>query len=91
MLKNRIFQILVVIVLIGIALASTISAANPANPSKPDLSWPPRPDFSILDQKGMIPFAGDLGYAPRHSLEGDYTLVGSGNFAGDMGYAPRHR
>jgi hypothetical protein len=39
----------------------------------------------------MIPFAGDMGYAPRHSLEGDYTLVGSGNFAGDLGYAPRHR
>jgi hypothetical protein len=58
---------------------------------KVDLSWPPRPDFSILNQKGISRFAGDQGYAPRHSLEAYYSLGGSGGFAGDQGYAPRHR
>jgi hypothetical protein len=87
MLKNRTFQMFLVIALIGIALASTISAANPTYPSKPDLSWPPRPDFFILNQMGIIPFTGDQGYAPRHSLNQKGIIP----FAGDQGYAPRHR
>jgi hypothetical protein len=53
MLKDRRFQILVVIALIVIALVSTISAVNPAYPSKADLSWPPRPDFWLLREKNV--------------------------------------
>jgi hypothetical protein len=105
MLNARKFQIIGATVLIIAAALVIISASKPAAvdlswPPRPnfsvlnekvDLSWPPRPDFSVLNQKGISPFAGDQGYAPRHSLVGNYTLVGSGNFAGDRGYAPRHR
>jgi hypothetical protein len=55
MLKKRTFQILVVIALIGIALASTISAINPTFTSRADLSWPPRPSFQHLREKNVAP------------------------------------
>jgi hypothetical protein len=86
MSKNRSFQMLAVIALVGIALAGTISAVNPVNISRADLSWPPRPDFSVLNQKGIIPFSGDQGYAPRQS-----ELKLGTNLAADMSdYALRH-
>jgi hypothetical protein len=46
MLNIRKVQLLVLVVLIVIGLAATISAIYPSVPSKAALSWPPRQDLS---------------------------------------------
>jgi len=55
MLKDRKFQMLVVIALIVIALMATVSAINPTYASRADLSWPSRPDFWHLREENVAP------------------------------------
>lgn len=46
------------VVLIVAAILVTLSATRPPAPALVDLSWPSRPDFSILNQKNLIPVTG---------------------------------
>ena len=59
MSKTRNFQMLGAVVLIVAAIIVTLSATRPPAPALANLSWPPRPDFSILNQKTLIPVTGN--------------------------------
>jgi hypothetical protein len=57
MLTNRKTQLLGMALLIAAATLVTISASRV--PAPVDLSWPPRPDFSILNQNVIVPVSGN--------------------------------
>ena len=73
MLTNRKTQLIGMALLIVAAALVMISAIRV--PAPVDLSWPARPDFSILNEKAFFPVTGnDAGLAIYHQSERMQTL-----------------
>jgi hypothetical protein len=66
MLNTRKFQTLGVLALIVAATLVTLSAIRFSAPAPANLSWPPRPDFSHLIGKEIIPVTGNTEGLTRH-------------------------
>lgn len=63
---------------------------NIAVSKRVDLSWPPRPDFSILNQSAIIPVSGNQVYSDFHARHPEWSTGVSA--AADLSdYALRHR
>jgi hypothetical protein len=90
MLKSRNFQIVGTIALIIAATLATISAVNAPAAAPVDLSWPPRPDFSILIQKTIIPVNGNLAHGDIYARHPEFNRHASA-VADLSDYALRHQ
>lgn len=70
MYKTRKIQMVGALVLIVAATLVTLSAIGLPAPVSVDLSWSPRPDFSVLNEKAVIPITGsEAGLAQYHHSE----------------------
>lgn len=75
MLKSRNIQIIGITLLIIAAALVTVSAIRPSAGASVDLSWPPRPDFSVLIQKAAAGNQAASDYYERHREMNEQTVA----------------